>query len=85
MNDRDSGTVDVRDAEAQLPDLIERVENGEEVVLGRSGKPAARLTPASADFDLDSFGESEGEIWTDPDLGPVEPLLFAAHGGPGVC
>jgi antitoxin (DNA-binding transcriptional repressor) of toxin-antitoxin stability system len=35
--------MDVRDASGMLPDLIERVRAGEEVVLTEEGNPVARL------------------------------------------
>ena len=78
MNDMDSGVVEIRDAEAWLPDLIGRVENGEEIILGRSGEPAAKLTPIPHDFDPDSLGDQEGEIWVNPDMKPSDPLFFCS-------
>ena len=85
MNGRDSDVVDVRDAEAQLLDLIALVEHGQEITLGQSGQPAAKLIPIPADFDPDSLGDLEGEIWMDPDLELADPLFFAAHRGPEAC
>lgn len=37
--------ISVSEAKAQLTDLVRRAEAGEEVVLTRRGKPAARLVP----------------------------------------
>ncbi len=37
--------VSVRDARAGLPALLNRVANGEEIVIERRGKAAARLVP----------------------------------------
>ena len=37
--------VNIADAKARLPELIERAANGEEIVLARHGKPRARLVP----------------------------------------
>ena len=39
-------TVNVGEAKSQLSRLLDRVETGEEVVLGRRGRPVARLVPA---------------------------------------
>jgi len=41
-------TVDVSIAEAKnrLPELIRAVENGDEVVITRHGKPVAQISPA---------------------------------------
>ncbi len=35
--------VNVQDAKAHLSELIARAERGEEVVIGRAGKPVAQL------------------------------------------
>lgn len=37
--------VGMHDAKTQLSKLVERVEGGEEIVITRRGKPAARLVP----------------------------------------
>ena len=43
--------ISVTDAKGQLTDLVRRAERGDEVVLTRHGKPAARLVPATATID----------------------------------
>lgn len=35
----------MHEAKTQLSKLVERVENGEEIVITRRGEPAARLVP----------------------------------------
>lgn len=35
--------VNVAEAKARLPELIERAANGEEVILARAGKPRAKI------------------------------------------
>jgi prevent-host-death family protein len=40
-----SAVVNVADAKARLPELIERAAGGEEIILARAGKPRARLMP----------------------------------------
>jgi prevent-host-death family protein len=42
------GTYSVADAKANLPRLIDRAMQGEEVVITRHGKPVAELRPAPA-------------------------------------
>lgn len=37
--------VNVAEAKARLPELIERAALGEEIILARNGKPRARLAP----------------------------------------
>ena len=43
-------TVGAFEAKTKLSELLDRVENGEEIVITRRGKPVARLTmPAAVD------------------------------------
>lgn len=60
-------TVNVQEAKTRLSELLHRVEEGEEVVIARSGKSIARLepvTPRKRDFSrpvlsgLDPFDTS---------------------------
>lgn len=41
--------VNVAEAKAHLPELIERAAGGEEIILGRAGKPRAKLVPLGPD------------------------------------
>jgi prevent-host-death family protein len=41
--------VNVAEAKAHLPELIERASKGEQIVLARSGKPKAMLGPLPPD------------------------------------
>lgn len=38
-------SVNIADAKARLPELVERAARGEEVIIARNGKPRARLVP----------------------------------------
>lgn len=37
--------VNIHEAKTELSKLVERAEAGEEIVIARAGKPAARLVP----------------------------------------
>jgi prevent-host-death family protein len=37
--------TNIHEAKTHLSQLIQRVEGGEEVIIGRAGKPVARLVP----------------------------------------
>jgi len=41
-------TVNIHEAKTHLSRLIERVENGEEIVIARAGDPKVRLVPVVA-------------------------------------
>ena len=40
-----SEKVNIYDAKTRLSQLVERAEAGEEIIIARGGRPAARLVP----------------------------------------
>jgi prevent-host-death family protein len=54
-------TVSVHQAKTQLSKLLDLVEDGEEVVIVRHGRPVAQLVPAQA-MAKPRFGAMRGEI-----------------------
>ena len=45
VDQKDKGVVSVAEAKAKLSEILTRVEQGEEVVITRRGKPVAALSP----------------------------------------
>jgi antitoxin (DNA-binding transcriptional repressor) of toxin-antitoxin stability system len=63
--------VSTVEAQDRLPQLIEAVEAGEEVILTRDGKPVAQLKPPPPERREVVFGGMKGRIklypgWDDP-------------------
>jgi prevent-host-death family protein len=54
--------VNVAEAKARLPELMERAGRGEEIVLARNGRPRARLVPLDADPSLRVPGKGKGRF-----------------------
>jgi prevent-host-death family protein len=55
--------VNVAEAKAHLSELIERAAGGEEIILGRAGKPRAKLVPLGPDpRKLRVPGEGKGRF-----------------------
>lgn len=54
--------INVAEAKARLPELIERAGRGEEIVLARNGKPRARLVPLDTDRSLRVPGKGKGRF-----------------------
>ena len=54
--------VNVHAAKTHLSRLLERAEAGEEIVIGRAGRPVARLIPYVATPPTRIFGSMRGEI-----------------------
>jgi prevent-host-death family protein len=44
-----SKVVNIAEAKAHLPELIERAAHGEEIILARAGKPRAKLVSLGPD------------------------------------
>lgn len=54
--------VNVHAAKTNLSRLLERAEAGEEIVIGRAGRPIARLVPYLAERPKRIFGRLRGQI-----------------------
>jgi prevent-host-death family protein len=54
--------VNVHAAKTQLSRLLERAEAGEEIVIGRAGKPIAKLVPYVPERPNRVFGALKGQI-----------------------
>ncbi len=72
--------IGLRQAKAQLSELIERVERGETVTLTRHGRPVARVVPVTERRP----GLLKGRIGMAPDFDDTPGwLVDAFEGGPG--
>ena len=63
--------ISVADAKNQLSQLIRAVEDGEEVIITRSGKPVAQLSPAPKEERKVRWGAMRNRIvlkpgWDEP-------------------
>lgn len=54
--------INVHAAKTNLSRLLERAEAGEEIVIGRAGKPIAKLVPWVPDRPKRVFGRLKGQI-----------------------
>lgn len=61
-------TVSVFDAKAQFSALVARAESGEEIVISRHGRPAARLVPVAPVARVRQPGVFAGQITIAPDF-----------------
>lgn len=57
--------INISEAKASLSKLIEQVLNGQEVVIGKAGKPVAKLVPYQMDTRprVLGAGQWKGKIW----------------------
>jgi prevent-host-death family protein len=64
MSTEDLATVNMHEAKTHLSKLVERVEKGEEIVISRAGKPAAKLVPVPQEKSgKRKLGGWEGKLW----------------------
>ena len=75
--------VNIHEAKTHFSKLVETAMQGEESVMARAGKPAARLGPLRGTRRVVSFGLMQGEveIAEDFDAPLPEDILTAFEGG----
>jgi antitoxin (DNA-binding transcriptional repressor) of toxin-antitoxin stability system len=65
-------TVDLKEAQAQLPELLTLALEGNEVIIAEGDKPLARLVPFAPSARKRVAGLHRGMAWTSDDFD--EPL-----------
>jgi prevent-host-death family protein len=74
--------VNIYDAKTQLSSLVARAAAGEEIVIGRHGKPLARLAPLATAPRTLRFGVLKGRIKLAADFdAPLPDEVLAAFEG----
>jgi prevent-host-death family protein len=72
--------TNISQAKAQLSSLIARVQEGEEVVIGKAGKPVAKLVPFEREVRPRQPGALRGEIVIAPDFDELPDDLRVSFG-----
>ena len=73
--------VNIHEAKTHLSRLLERVEQGEEIVLCRAGKPVAKLVRYEQPMPLRKPGGWKGKIWIADDFDELPEDIAAAFRG----
>lgn len=69
--------VNIYEAKTRLSQLVERAEAGEEIIIARGGRPAARLVPLRPAIGERKAGRLRGKIRMAADFdAPLPPALF---------
>ena len=72
-----SEQINIYDAKTQLSKLVERAEAGEEIIIARGGRPAAKLVPFRSKGVKRKPGRMRGRIRLGRDFdSPLPPGLF---------
>lgn len=61
-------TVNVHEAKTHFSKLLGRVEQGEEIVIARAGRPVARLSPITPASTKRVLGSARGQVWIAEDF-----------------
>ena len=73
--------VNIHEAKTHFSRLIERVMGGEEVVIGKAGRPVARLVPYREEQAPRMPGGWEGRVRISEDFDELPPEVAAAFRG----
>ncbi len=60
--------VNIHEAKTNLSKLIEKISNGEEVIIARAGKPVAKLSSYKEKLKPRKPGLWKGKVWVSPDF-----------------
>ena len=70
--------TNIHEAKTHFSKLVERVAAGEEIVIGRAGKPVARLVPYKVPRSPKRKpGSWKGKLWISPDFDKVDKEIEA--------
>lgn len=73
--------VNMHEAKTHLSRLVERVAQGEDVVIAKAGRPVARLVPYEESGEPRKLGAWKGRVWMADDFDELPPELLAAFEG----
>ena len=73
--------TNIHQAKTQLSRLIERVLQGEEIVIGRAGKPVARLVPYERSVQPRQGGQWRGQVALEDNFDELPEEIAAAFRG----
>jgi len=73
--------INVHEAKTHLSRLLERVAHGEEIVIGKAGKPVAKLVPYREALGPRSPGSWQGRVHIASDFDDLPPEIAMAFRG----
>lgn len=73
--------VNVHEAKTHLSRLLDRVAAGEEIIIGKAGRPVARLVPYTGPREPRRPGTLKGRVWMADDFDATPTDLVASFEG----
>jgi prevent-host-death family protein len=80
MSDGAIEQYNIHDAKTQLSRIIERVQQGHEVVISRSGRPVAKVVPLTGKVHRTGRGSMSGRLFMADDWDSAETNATIADG-----
>ena len=74
-------TVNMHEAKSTLSQLVERALRGEEVVIGRAGRPLVKLVPVASTGEVRRPGRWKGRVWMARDFDALPDDILDAFEG----
>jgi prevent-host-death family protein len=74
--------INIHEAKTHLSRLVEDAARGEEIIIAKAGKPAARLVAVEDDAPPRPRGLLKGKIWVADDFDtPLPPEILRSFDG----
>lgn len=73
--------TNMHQAKTHLSELVDRARRGEEVIIGKAGRPVARLVPYEQDTGPRRGGQWHGKVRMSEDFDELPSDLAAAFRG----
>lgn len=73
--------VNIHEAKTHLSRLLDRVAAGEEIIIGKAGRPVARLVPYTGPREPRRPGALKGRVWMADDFDTTPTDLVASFEG----
>ena len=77
--------TNIHQAKTHLSKLIERVQKGEEIVIGKAGKPVAKLVPFKEEKGRRQLGVWKGKVWIADDFDDTDEEIIRLFEGEDDC
>lgn len=73
--------TNIHEAKTHLSRLVERAAAGEEIIIGKAGKPVAKLVAYQEPKPKRKPGAWKGKVWISPDFDELPEDILAAFDG----
>jgi len=73
--------VNIHEAKTHLSRLVDRAAAGEEIIIGRAGKPVAKLVAYEPPVERRKLGSMKGRIWIAPDFDETDEEIIELFEG----